>query len=130
MRIAVPTDDGMSISEHFGRSAAFLIFEVEGEAIRTCAMTANGGCHTHAAGDCAQDTGGNERDSHTAIVSTLTGSDVVICAGMGRRAAEALKSAGIREIVLTEAGPAAETVHAYLEGRLIPKTDGFCGCRH
>ena len=35
MRIAVPTNDGISISEHFGRSAAFLIFETENGKIKT-----------------------------------------------------------------------------------------------
>ena len=35
MRIAVPTNDGTSISEHFGRSAAFLIFETENGKIKS-----------------------------------------------------------------------------------------------
>ena len=34
MRIAIPTNDGASISEHFGRSAAFLIFEIENGQIK------------------------------------------------------------------------------------------------
>jgi predicted Fe-Mo cluster-binding NifX family protein len=29
MRIAVPTDDGVTLSAHFGLSAAFLVFELE-----------------------------------------------------------------------------------------------------
>ena len=30
MRVAVPTQDGKSISRHFGRSKSFFVFEVEG----------------------------------------------------------------------------------------------------
>ena len=29
MKIAVPTNDGVTMSHHFGRSAAFLVFDVE-----------------------------------------------------------------------------------------------------
>jgi len=29
MKIAVPTDDGKTISQHFGRARSFAIFEVE-----------------------------------------------------------------------------------------------------
>ena len=34
MKIAVPTMDGTSISAHFGKSKAFLVFECEGGEIR------------------------------------------------------------------------------------------------
>jgi predicted Fe-Mo cluster-binding NifX family protein len=53
----------------------------------------------------------------------------VICAGMGSRAAEALKANGVAQIVVTAPGPAEETVSAFLAGKLTRKTDSFCACR-
>ena len=50
MRIAVPTNDGASISEHFGRSASFLIFEIENGQIKSRELRTNGAKHSHAQG--------------------------------------------------------------------------------
>jgi predicted Fe-Mo cluster-binding NifX family protein len=49
---------------------------------------------------------------------------------MGWRAAEALKSNGVQQILMTEAGPAADAVNAYLAGTLASNAAGFCHCSH
>jgi predicted Fe-Mo cluster-binding NifX family protein len=49
---------------------------------------------------------------------------------MGSRAAAALKAAGVTQIVVANAGPAEETVSAYLTGKLTPKGESFCRCKH
>lgn len=128
MKIAVPTNDGTSISEHFGRSAAFLIFETENGQIKSRAMKANGAHHGQ--GGCDHHSTANKAHSHAGILAALRGCEVVICAGMGSRAAEALKAGGVTEIVVTTAGPAEEIVSAYLAGKLTRKTETFCACRH
>ena len=61
MRIVVPTNDGTSISEHFGRSAAFLIFEAENGQIKSREMKTNGAQHSHTQGNC---TAGSAGSSH------------------------------------------------------------------
>lgn len=38
MRIAVPTNDGITVSPHFGRSAGFLVFEIEERRIKSREM--------------------------------------------------------------------------------------------
>jgi nitrogen fixation protein NifB len=128
MRIAVPTNDGTLISEHFGRSAAFVIFETEDGQIKSRAMKANG-AH-HAQGVCGHHSTENKPHTHTGIVAALKGCEVVICAGMGSRAAEALKANGVSLIVTTTPGPAEEVVSAFLAGKLTPKAESFCACRH
>ncbi len=128
MRIAVPTNDGTSISEHFGRSAAFLIFETENGQIKGRTMKTNGAHHGQ--GDCAQHSTANRAHSHSGILAALEGCEIVICAGMGSRAAEALKAGGVTDIVVTAAGPAEEIVSAFLAGKLTRKTERFCACRH
>ncbi|MBZ5584551.1 MAG: iron-molybdenum cofactor biosynthesis protein [Acidobacteriia bacterium] len=130
MRIAVPTDDGTSVSPHFGRSAGFLVFEVEEGRIKGREMRSNQMRHSHEQGACSHESGGSEPPSHAGIVAALAGCHVVICAGMGWRAAEALKSAGIAEIRFATPGPAEETVAAFLAGDLPAADQRFCRCSH
>lgn len=128
MRIAIPTNDGTSISEHLGRSAAFLIYETESGQITSRAMKTNGAHHAQEA--CGQHSTESKPHSHSGIVAALKGCEVVICAGMGSRAAEALKANGVTQIVVTTPGPAEEIVSAFLAGKLTCKTESFCACRH
>jgi nitrogen fixation protein NifB len=128
MRIAVPTDDGTSIAEHFGRSAAFLIFETENGRITGRSTKTNHPKHTQ--GSCGQHSMGSKAHSHAGILSALKGCDVVICSGMGSGAAAALKDGGVAEIVVTTPGPAEATVSAFLEGKLARKAESLCACRH
>ena len=129
MKIAVPTNDGASISEHFGRSAAFLIFETENGQIKSRELKTNGQKHAHAQGACDHHSGENQPHSHAGILATLEGCEVVICAGMGQRAADALKDWGM-QVVVTSVGSAEAAVSAHLAGKLTPKTESFCRCSH
>ncbi|MCL5744849.1 MAG: NifB/NifX family molybdenum-iron cluster-binding protein, partial [Acidobacteria bacterium] len=95
MRIAVPTNDGKSISEHFGKSAGFLVFEVENDQVKNREMRTNEMQHSHEQGACHHAARPGGPHSHASLVSTLAGCEVVLCAGMGQRAADALKSSGI-----------------------------------
>ena len=133
MQIAVPTNDGLSVAEHFGRSAGFLVFHAENGQITSRVMKANTAQHTHAESSCGNHGSHVEQvgaHDHTAILSALAGCEVVICAGMGWRAAEALKGAGVREVIVAKPGPAEEQVEAYLRGELTSSGESFCHCSH
>jgi predicted Fe-Mo cluster-binding NifX family protein len=130
MRIAVPTNDGTSVSPHFGRSAGFLVFEVEDGRIKSHELRSNTMQHSHAEGGCGHDPVQPEHPSHDRIVVALAGCDVVICAGMGWRAAQALKAGGIGEVVFATPGPAEEAVAAFLAGKLTATDENFCRCSH
>ncbi|HTQ57075.1 MAG TPA: NifB/NifX family molybdenum-iron cluster-binding protein [Bryobacteraceae bacterium] len=130
MRIAVPTNDGASISEHFGRSAGFLVFEIADGQIGRREVRRNAGQHTHGKEGCGEGAKEHGAHNHAGILSSLTDCDVVICAGMGRRAAEALESAGIATVVTTQPASAEEAVHQYLRGELAGAAADFCHCRH
>ena len=129
MRIAVPTNDGTSISEHFGRSAAFLIFEIEGGQIKSRRLKSNAGKHSHPRGECKDPANDAHSHDHAGILTTLEGCETVICAGLGHRAAEALKGRG-KQIVFAAPGSAEETVADYLRGKLSRKEAAFCRCGH
>jgi predicted Fe-Mo cluster-binding NifX family protein len=130
VKIAVPTNDGASIAEHFGRSAGFLVFQTENGQIVSHELRQNTAQHTHAQSSCGDRSAHSGTHDHSAILSALAGCDVVICAGMGWRAAEALKQAGVGEVIVTDPGPAEKPVQAYLKGELIGRSQGFCQCSH
>jgi len=129
MKIAVPTSDGATISEHFGRSANFLIFEIENGQIKSRELKTNGMEHSHAQGACDHQSAESKPHSHAGILATLDGCEVVICAGMGQRAAEALKDCGTR-IVVTSVASAEAAVSAILAGKLTSQTESLCRCNH
>lgn len=129
MKVAVPTNDGASISEHFGRSASFLIFEIENGQIKSRELKSNGAKHSHAQGACNHDSADEEPHSHAGILATLDGCEVVICAGIGQRAAEALKGRGTR-ILIAAPAPADDAVAAFLAGKLSPASEDICRCGH
>jgi len=129
MKIGVPTNDGTMISEHFGRSAGFLVFDIEDGKIKSRELKANGMTHSHGQGECGHHSDGSQPHSHAGILSALEGCDRVICAGMGQRAAQALRASGI-EIVIAAPASAEETVAAYLAGKLPAAGESFCQCHH
>jgi len=130
MRIGVPTNDGVSISEHFGRSAGFLIYEIENGRIRAVETRANAVHHSHPSGTCDHASTGSGSHNHAAILAVLNDCDSVICAGMGARAAEALQQGGVSVIVSGAPGRAGDAVAAYLRGDLAATSGEFCRCRH
>jgi predicted Fe-Mo cluster-binding NifX family protein len=143
MKIAVASMDGVSISPHFGRSECFIVFEaaegrITGREVRPNTFTAHaqGQCAGHEAhetheGHEAQE-GHEAHDhaqphSHTAIVNALSDCQVILCYGMGWRAAEDLKQAGIQAFVLDAEATAEEAVQAFLAGKVKPGKP-FCRC--
>ena len=128
MKIAVPTNDGVTLSEHFGRSAEFLIFELENGRITKRETRPNRAHHARGDGECHH--GGGEGRAHAGIVAALAGCDVVLCGGMGGRAAEALRAGGISPVPVSATGSAEELVAAYAAGSLITPGERFCRCGH
>lgn len=129
MRVAVASQDGESISAHFGRCACFIIFDVEdGKVLRkelrenTHASHGGGNCHTAGHGD--------HPHSHSAIVQALHDCQAALCYGMGWRVADDLMRNGIRPAVVDRKRSPEEAVALYAEGKLGPANSVFCAGRH
>ncbi len=127
MKIAVASMDGVSISQHFGRSSCFIVFEVENgktksKQIRDNTYTAftKGNCHSEGHTD--------QPHSHSAIVQALGDCEAVLCYGMGWRAAEDLNKNGIESFILEGECSPEEAVSLFLQGKLKPRDDQFCRC--
>ncbi|MBZ0302720.1 MAG: dinitrogenase iron-molybdenum cofactor biosynthesis protein [Anaerolineae bacterium] len=125
MKIAVVTDDGKTISRHFGRAGGYLVFTIEDGTILEQERREKSGhqqfvhlheqhSHTHEQGH------GMDPDSavkHAAMIEPIRDCEVVIVRGMGQGAYLAIQEAHIRPIV-TELDDAEEAVRAYLDGTL------------
>ena len=129
MKIAVASD-GVGIAPHFGRCACFLVFRIEnGKVVEQ--ETRPNTYTAFALGQCRQSPGDASQHAHHhghgPIVNALRDCDLVLCYGMGWRAAAELQQNGIQAAIIGEETTPEKAVAAYLAGEL--KTgDGFCRC--
>lgn len=129
MRIAVITDDGQTISQHFGRAAHYLVATVEDGKITQREMRDKMG-HTQFAADGHGHEGdghahghGPEADSrHGRMAQAIADCEAVLCGGMGYGAYQSMLSRGIRPVV-TDLTSVDEAVLAYARGTIVDRTD-------
>ena len=135
MKIAIPTMDGHSISAHFGKSRAFLVFETEGGAIKTRELRDNDqhkakdsgqGCHGHIEAHGQEQV---HHHDHGGFTRLLNDCQAVIVRGMGAGAVQAMRSAGIRIFHVDEACSPEDAVARFATGKLLAQEGGSCGCR-
>jgi predicted Fe-Mo cluster-binding NifX family protein len=125
MKIAVASNDGVSVSRHFGRTNRFSIYEVENDRIlaeeRRCdirAVCADGDCEAHHVYH-------NRVHDYGHMIAALEDCRVIVCRGMGWRAAAALVRRGINPLVISGDISPREAAEQYLAGTLKP-ANGFC----
>jgi predicted Fe-Mo cluster-binding NifX family protein len=128
MKVAVASADGVSISQHFGRSQCFIVFDVDGERVGSSTVRANT-FTGHARGQCDGGHDSGQPHSHAEIVSALDDCAAVLCYGMGWRAAEDLRNNGIQPLVVDREATPQEAVELFAAGKLKP-AGGFCQGRH
>jgi predicted Fe-Mo cluster-binding NifX family protein len=124
MKIAAISDDGVNISQHFGRAPYYLVVTVENGKVLSKEKRDKAGHHTFAAGQ-HPDTAPGERHGydagaqsrHDTMAQSIADCQVLLAGGMGWGAYESLKSRGI-EPVVTDVENIEEAVRLYLEGKL------------
>jgi predicted Fe-Mo cluster-binding NifX family protein len=124
MKIAAITDDGATVSQHFGRALYYLVVTVENGKIVTKEKRDKAGHHTFAANQ-HPDTARGERHGydagaqsrHATMAQSIDDCKVLLAGGMGWGAYESLKSRGI-ETVVTDVEDIEKAVKLYLEGKL------------
>lgn len=129
MKIAVITDDGSTISRHFGRAKYYLVATVENGAITQREMRPKPG-HDHFAGQPhEEDTAGQghgfgpaAHGRHHQMAQVIRDCEAVLCGGMGSGAYEGVQQLGIKP-VLTRLTSIDEAVQAYAAGRLVNQTE-------
>ena len=129
MRIAVASDDGVSISSHFGRSAGFLIFDVADNKAVKFELRQNKNHHHHDQGDCDHSNHEHSAHSHESFLTALHDCQAVICGGMGRRAVVDLAAKGIKPVITPQNIPAQSAAELYVAGKLDESNNSQC-CSH
>jgi predicted Fe-Mo cluster-binding NifX family protein len=124
MKFAMITDDGKSISRHFGRAPYYLVLTVEnGQVIgREMLDKLN---HNHFAQEPHEEAHDQphgfspaEQDRHGRMLQPISDCEALLCGGMGAGAYQSLQSAGICPIV-TDLLDIDEAARAYIEGSIV-----------
>ncbi len=82
MKIAVATDDGRTISAHFGRAAYYAILTIENGQITARAMVEKPVHHHHHHNDPHHE-GGHHHHDHHAMIDPIADCQVAIARGYG-----------------------------------------------
>jgi predicted DNA-binding protein (UPF0251 family)/predicted Fe-Mo cluster-binding NifX family protein len=129
VKIAVVSDDGTTVSQHFGRAPYYVVLTVEDGKVTSKERRDKAGHHTagahHGEGAVPGQTHGFDaaaQATHASMIANITDCQVLIAGGMGWGAQQSLKSAGI-ETVATEVKDIDEAVKLYLAGALANRVE-------
>ncbi len=124
MKIAVVTEDGTTISRHFGRAPFYMVLTIEDGQI-TGREQREKFAHQHGPGE-HHDEGGHQGPeaghSHGRMLSPINDCEVVLSRGMGYGAYYSLQQAGIRPMIVDVAG-IEDAVRSYLAGTLVDHSE-------
>ncbi|MDE3059158.1 MAG: hypothetical protein KGJ59_14510 [Bacteroidota bacterium] len=122
MKIAIPTDDTIAVSEHFGRAAFFAITDTEKHEMEHGAESATkivrnensgGGHHNHSHAHEH-----SHHDHHAdRIAELLNGADGVVTSHMGKPMIERLLDSGKSIYIVPLGKTIAEAVQLFVEGK-------------
>jgi predicted Fe-Mo cluster-binding NifX family protein len=128
LKIATVSDNGVTISQHFGRAPMYVVVTVENGKIvakeerlrgaNTCACghgteTAGADCHSEHNHDSAE-----SQAKHNSMANSIDDCNVIIARGMGYGAYASLKSRNL-EPIITDIPEIDRAVKMYLDGKLI-----------
>jgi predicted Fe-Mo cluster-binding NifX family protein len=124
MKIAAISDDGITVSQHFGRAPYYLVVTVEDGKVVSKEKRDKAGHHTFAAGQHPETEPGERhgydasaQSRHATMAQTIDDCQALIAGGMGWGAYESLKNRGI-ETIVTDVKNIEEAVILYAEGKL------------
>jgi predicted Fe-Mo cluster-binding NifX family protein len=122
MKIAAVTEDGVTISQHFGRAPYYVVLTVEDgqvlgrEQREKVAHGRGADGHVHVEG-VAHGFDAASQDTHGRMAAPIADCQVLLARGMGMGAFQSLTQAGIQPVI-TDIAAVDEAVAAYLAGTL------------
>ena len=133
MKIAVITDDGKSISRHFGRAQYYAVYTIEEGKVTGKEMRNKLGHNhfhnqeheedhqneSHGAGH-GMDTASHNR--HAGMAEAIADCKALLCGGMGMGAYESMRRLNI-EPVVTDIQNIDDAVQAFIDGKIIDHTE-------
>lgn len=124
MKIAFVTDDGNTISAHFGRAAHYLVIEVAEKKEVAREMRDKMG-HTHFQKEKGHEEHSSEshgfspqsQSRHSSMLEAIADCSVVVCGGMGRGAVQSIEASG-KDIRLTDVSDINQALELFLADNL------------
>jgi len=127
MKIACVTDDGKTISAHFGRAQHYAVVAVEEGQIVARELRPKVGHqqyaqveHIEPKGLRGTDTGSH--DKHITMAEAISDCEALLCRGMGYGAYQSMAQLGIKPVV-TDVVDIDTAVLAYANGTLVDHTE-------
>ena len=124
MKIALVTDDGTTICQHFGRARYYLVVTVEDGRVISKEQRPKAGHHvpgmqheSHASPGERHGFDAHAQTSHTSMIANITDCKFVMAGGMGWGAQVSLKQAGIN-VHMTDINNIDEAIQLYIQGKL------------
>lgn len=132
MKIAAVSEDGVTISQHFGRAPFYVVVTVEDGKIVSRETRDKMG-HAQFVGEShAEEARGADprghgfepfaQSRHARMAAAISDCQVLLARGMGAGAYQSMKQAGITPVV-TDIANIDEAVQAYIEGRLVDHSE-------
>ena len=127
MKVAIVTDDGKTISQHFGRARYYKVYEIRDGAVVGSEQRPKAGHHVEGASQHEHEAGPHGHNhgdaaTHNSMLANVADCEALIARGMGWGAHEAIKGAGLKPYI-TDTESADEAVKAYIEGKLDSHTE-------
>ena len=120
MKIAIATDDGKSISAHFGRARAYVVITVEDGVVVGREIRPKTAPHAEA-GQPHEDDGSHDGRAaharHDQMIAPITDCTYLVARGMGRGAFDRITAAGIQTVVTDLVDPDTAAL-ACADGRI------------
>ncbi|MBN2550662.1 MAG: hypothetical protein JXB15_15970 [Anaerolineales bacterium] len=129
IKVAAITDDGNTISLHFGRAAYYLVATVENGQIVQRELRNKMG-HTHFSNQVhieeepgqPHGMGAESHDKHLQMAEGIADCEALLCRGMGMGAYQSMQVRGIRPVV-TDIATIDEAVMAYVNGTIVDRIE-------
>ncbi len=129
MKIAIITDDGKTISQHFGRAPYYLVLTIEeGKIVQRELREKLGHNQFHASEQHEEHhTPGHGMDNashnkHSSMANAISDCKALLCGGMGMGAYDSMRRLNIQPIV-TDLRDIDAAAQAFIDGKLIDHTE-------
>jgi predicted Fe-Mo cluster-binding NifX family protein len=129
MKIAAITEDGKTISQHFGRAPYYLVLTIEdGKIVNREMRNKMGHNQFHEQAHAKEPYGkghgmdAQSHDKHISMSQTIADCKALLCGGMGMGAYESMRRLNIQPVV-TDLGDIEAAAQAFIDGKLIDHTE-------
>ncbi len=132
MKLAVVTDDGTTVSRHFGMARYYAVFDIKEQRVvaremldrsdTLAAVAEHGARQGLAEGIDCHGTGTAAAAAHLRMVQPIEDCEALLTRGMSWSARECLLGSHVRPI-LTDIEGLDEAVEAYLDGTIVDHTE-------